>query len=123
MQEKKEMNGQGFTRRQFVKGAIMSAAGVSLLSILPGCGAAASSPAASGAQPEAKAGDNGIFIQGGDINMDGQTYTLEFIRPVKLVAMVNGEQKETGIWRSGNKHLVSVAPFVCATAWAAMMWM
>ena len=55
MQEKKEMNGQGFTRRQFVKGAIMSAAGVSLLSILPGCGAAASSPAASGAQPEAKA--------------------------------------------------------------------
>lgn len=110
MQEKKEMNGQGFTRRQFVKGAIMSAAGVSLLSILPGCGAAASSPADSGAQPEAKAGDNGIFIQGGDINMDGQTYTLEFIRPVKLVAMVNGEQKETGIWRSGNKHLVSVDP-------------
>lgn len=111
MQEKKEMSTQGFTRRQFVKGALMSAAGVSLLSILPGCGAAAASPAASaGSQPEAKAGDNGIFIQGGDVNMDGQTYTLEFIRPVKLVAMVNGEQKETGIWRSSNKHLVSVDP-------------
>ena len=54
--------------------------------------------------------EGGIYIQGGDINMNGQTYTLEFIQPVKLVAKIDGEEKTEGTWRSSNKHLVSVDP-------------
>ncbi len=42
--------------------------------------------------------------------MNGQTYTLEFIQPVKLVAKIDGEEKTEGTWRSSNKHLVSVDP-------------
>ena len=32
--------------------------------------------------------------------MNGQTYTLEFIQPVKLVAKIDGEEKTEGTWRS-----------------------
>lgn len=110
----------GVTRRQFVKGMAWGAAAISLSSILPGCAKAAavtegSTEGESSTEAETAAGadksmDGGIYIAGGDVNMNGQTYTLEFIQPVKLVAVVDGVEKTEGIWRSSNKHLVSVDP-------------
>lgn len=52
----------------------------------------------------------GLFLEGNSQNMDGQKYTLEFVQPVKLVAIVDGQIKTDGTWRSDNKHLVSVEP-------------
>lgn len=107
------------SRRQFVKGMAWGAAAISLSSILPGCAAAAVATGTEGttkgagettAPVSAGSPEGGIYIQGGDINMNGQTYTLEFIQPVKLVAKIDGEEKTEGTWRSSNKHLVSVDP-------------
>ena len=95
------------------------AAAISLSSILPGCAATAVATGTEGttkgagettAPVSAGSPEGGIYIQGGDINMNGQTYTLEFIQPVKLVAKIDGEEKTEGTWRSSNKHLVSVDP-------------
>lgn len=55
-------------------------------------------------------GDAGLFLEGGTEDMNNKTYTLEFVQPVKLVAMVGGKVKTDGTWRSSNKHLVSVDP-------------
>lgn len=109
-----------FTRRSFLKGLAMGTAAVSLASILPGCGK--ETPAGTAAlesssletdmpekETEAGSGADGIFIDGGDINMDGQTYRLEFIQPVRLVARINGKEQTEGSWRTSNKHLVSVS--------------
>lgn len=102
----------GITRRQFVKGLAIGAATLSLSAVLPGCTAASdsrtSAAESSGADVQSLTG--GIYIEGGDVNMNGQTYTLEFIQPVKLTAVVNGALQAGGTWRSGNKHLVSVDP-------------
>lgn len=108
---------QGISRRQFVKGMAMGAAAISLSAILPGCVKAETGNSGTESTPESSASssapaspEGGIYIQGGDVNMNGQTYTLEFIQPVKLTAIVNGQEKTEGIWRSSNRHLVSVDP-------------
>lgn len=113
-----ELLNEKFSRRSFLKGLAMGTAAVSLATILPGCagGSTTSGTSSSGADGgtagtesggSSSSGDSGIFIDGGDVNMDGQTYTLEFIQPVKLVAKIDGKEQE-GTWRSTNKHLVSV---------------
>ena len=110
-------SGHQITRRQFVTGLAAGTATLSLAAILPGCASSSSETTAAEEDTdeettaaESSSGDSGIFIEGGDVNMDGQAYTLEFIQPVKFVAKVDGEEKETGVWRSSNKHLVSVDP-------------
>lgn len=116
----------GMTRRQFMKGMALGAASLSLAAILPGCGssnsgttaaasaadttAAAATTAAAETTAAAAAPTGGIYIDGGDVNMDGQSYTLEFVQPVKLVAKIDGKEITDGTWRSTNKHLVSVTP-------------
>ena len=55
-------------------------------------------------------GDSGIFLYGQNENMDSKSYTLEFVQPIQMVAIVNGKEKTDGTWRSSNKHLVSVDP-------------
>ncbi|MCJ7834753.1 cadherin-like beta sandwich domain-containing protein [Cuneatibacter sp. NSJ-177] len=112
--------GPDLTRRQFVKGLAMGAATLSLAAILPGCSRAVSQTseetAATGTEPATTASaadktpEGGIYIEGGDVNMNGQTYTLEFIQPVKLTAVVDGVTQTEGTWRTSNKHLVSVDP-------------
>ena len=112
-----ELLKEKFSRRSFLKGLAFGTAAVSLATILPGCGnsgggASSGTTAAAGESSAADSGSSsgsGIFIDGGNTNMDGQTYTLEFIQPVHLVAMVDGKQPE-GTWRSTNRHLVSVDP-------------
>jgi len=96
----------GLTRRQFIKGVAVGAAAISLSSILPVFVEA--TPATSDDKSYAKTLKGGIYIDGGKVNMNAQTYTLEFIQPVKLVAVVNGQVQTEGIWRSDNKHFVSV---------------
>lgn len=54
--------------------------------------------------------EGGVYIEGLSDNMNGKSYTLEFVQPIKLVAVVNGKIKTDGTWRSSNKHLVSVDP-------------
>ena len=97
-----------FSRRTFMKGFAATTAAVSLSTILP-----ANILADKGQEAVAKdayASGNGIYINGGNVNMNDRTYTLEFTQPVKLEAVIRGEAQEEGIWRSSNKHLVSVDP-------------
>ncbi|MCQ2146548.1 MAG: cadherin-like beta sandwich domain-containing protein [Bacteroidales bacterium] len=75
-------------------------AAVSLSSILPIAEVKAAS--------KAKKIQDGIYIYGGNVNLTGKTYSLEFIQPVKLAAYVDGKMQSEGTWRSQNKHLVSV---------------
>ncbi|MGE4276998.1 MAG: cadherin-like beta sandwich domain-containing protein [Lawsonibacter sp.] len=96
----------GITRRQFIKGMAVGAATISLSSILPVF--ADSTSSTSKDESYAKNLKGGIYIDGGKVNMKNQTYTLEFIQPVKLVAVVNGTVETEGTWRSSNKHFVSV---------------
>ena len=95
------------SRRDFVKGLAFGAASLSLATILPGNIIRA---AEAGAEPAEGYSGDGIFIEGIDQNMDGQSYTLEFVKPVPLVAIINGQPSTEGVWRTTNKHLVAVAP-------------
>ena len=100
----------GMTRRTFVKGLAMSAAGLGIAAILPG---GIITAAAAGDEPQkvdlSNAAD-GIYIDGLKENMRGRTYTLEFVQPIKLVAVSDGKIQTEGTWRTSNKHLVSVDP-------------
>ncbi len=102
-------NRNGITRRDFVKGLAASAAGIGLVTLLPGgiLTSSAADTTTSGTSTVGKKGD-GIYIEGITENMKGKTYTLEFVQPIKLVAVCNGEVQTEGTWRTSNKHLVSV---------------
>ena len=96
-----------FSRRSFMKGLAMGTAAVSLSTILPS--AVMAEPGEESANASLAAfGGSGIYIDGGDVNMDGQVYELEFTQPVKLVAKINGVVQKEGVWRTDNKHLVSL---------------
>jgi len=119
---------KNITRRDFVKGMAAAGAGVGLVTILPN-GVITSADAAWG-WPTNKPSQNvvtnwwgsileswlpkikkdGIYIEGSTENMNNKTYTLEFVHPVKLVAVVDKEIQTEGTWCSSNKHLVSVTP-------------
>lgn len=113
-----EKEHNGISRRSFLKGTASGLALVSLSSILPGNEVKAATKLIepklnnlTAEEPSAvDAGQNGIFIDGGDTNMNGQTYSLEFVQPVKLTAYVDGKLQTEGVWRTTNKHLVSVDP-------------
>lgn len=99
---------QGVSRRDFVKGMAGVAAGVGLVTILP---SGVITAAAAGTQKE-KFGTrgSGIYIDGINQKMNNKKYTLEFVQPVQLVAIDGGKPQTEGVWRSSNKHLVSVDP-------------
>ena len=97
----------GISRRDFVKGLAFSAAGLGLATILPGN---IISAAEADKEPAGSYSGDGLYIQGIDQNMDGQTYSLEFVQPVQLVAVINGKEATDGTWRTSNKHLVAVTP-------------
>ena len=101
------------SRRSFVKTAAAGVAAVSFSSILPGNMLKAEGRHIPSDLPEpdkAPKKKSGIFIEGGDINLDGKKFDLEFVQPVKLAAFTGGEAQTEGTWRSSNKHLVSVTP-------------
>lgn len=101
------------SRRSFVKTAAAGVAAVSFSSILPGNILKAEEKHIPSDLPEpdkAPKKKSGIFIEGGDINLDGKKFELEFVQPVKLAAFTGGEVQTEGTWRSSNKHLVSVTP-------------
>ena len=91
---------QGIDRRSLIAGLVGGAVGMGIITLLPR-GIVAVSSAASG-------GD-GIFIEGNNANMTAKTYDMEFVQPLKLIAKKDGEIQTEGVWRSSNKHLVSVA--------------
>lgn len=97
-------NSGGISRRSFMKSAAAGVAMISFSSILPSASAKASTREA-GNQPSLS---DGLYIEGGDVNLTNQSYSLEFIQPVKLVAYKDGKIQTEGTWRSENKHLVSV---------------
>ncbi|MDD6212357.1 MAG: cadherin-like beta sandwich domain-containing protein [Clostridiales bacterium] len=99
----------GMTRRTFMKGMAAGVAAVSLASILPSNTEAEAASLIGSIKPS-KFKTDGIYIEGGYVNMKGKTYTLEFIQPVKLIAVSNKTVQTEGTWRSSNKHLVSVDP-------------
>lgn len=99
----------GMTRRTFVKGLAMGAAGIGIATILPGGIITAAAADTNTQQAIGKKGD-GIYIEGNSENMKGKKYTLEFVQPIKLVAVVGGKAQTEGTWRTSNKHLVSVDP-------------
>jgi len=99
-------NKRNISRRSFVKGSASGLALVSLSTILPGSQAKAASKLGF-LQNGLK---DGIYIDGGNINITGQTYQLEFIQPVKLCVYLDGTKQTEGTWRSANKHYVSVDP-------------
>ena len=101
---KKEMTNQqsGMTRRTFIKGAAAGVAMMSLASVLP------ANEVQAKVKTNKKVKKNGIYIEGGNTNLNGQTYSLEFIQPVYLKAYIDGVEQTEGIWRTSNKHLVSV---------------
>lgn len=112
-----KQNEPDMTRRAFVKKAAIGAATVSLASILPADIIKAEGRPYSHAEAplmppgkKAAARKSGIFIDGGDVNMDGRTFDLEFVQPVRLVAVKEGQVQTEGTWRTSNKHLVSVSP-------------
>lgn len=98
----------GITRRDFVKGLAAGAAGLGLVSILPG-GIISAAAADTKKEDVGKKGD-GIYIDGVAENLKGKKYTLEFVQPIKLVAVHGGKVQTEGTWRTSNKHLVSVDP-------------
>lgn len=105
----------GMSRRAFIKDLASGAAMVSFASILPLNEVKAATqvvaPVIDGAgepQPELEGLADGIYVEGGQVNLNGQTYSLEFVQPVQLVAYLNGVKQTEGIWRTQNKHLVSV---------------
>ena len=121
---------KNITRRDFVKGMAAAGAGVGLVTILPN-GVITSADAAWGwptvdSKPTGnivtnwwgsileawlpKVKKDGIYIEGNTENMNNKTYTLEFVQPVKLVAVVDKEVQTEGTWKSSAKHLVSVDP-------------
>ena len=102
MEEKKMTQQNGMTRRTFMKGAAAGVAALSLASVLP------ANEAQAAIKKTSKIKKNGIYVEGGNTNLNGQTYTLEFIQPVQLVAYIDGKAQTEGTWRSENKHLVSV---------------
>lgn len=99
----------GMTRRTFVKGLAMSAVGIGIATILPGGIITAAAADTTKKEQVGKRGD-GIYIDGVAENMKGKKYTLEFVQPIKLVAVVSGKIQTEGTWRTSNKHLVSVDP-------------
>ncbi len=104
---------KNISRRSFVKGLAAVAASAGIVSILPGVGGHAGRiTAASNARRNAAAAPtaDGIYILGLDEEMSGKTYDLEFVKPVQLVAIVDGKESTDGTWRTANKHLVAVAP-------------
>lgn len=102
-----ETKNQGMTRRAFMKNAAASMAMMSLSSILP-INELHASIRSNTPNIESSSLPDGIYIEGGNVNMDGKTYSLEFVQPVKLTVFLNGKQQLGGIWRTSNKHLVSV---------------
>lgn len=108
MSGKKENVQTGITRRDFVKGLAFGAASLGIATILPG-GIITAAEAAATRQEVGRQGD-GIYLDGVAENMSGKTYTLEFVQPIKLVAVLDGEIQTEGTWRTSNKHLVSVDP-------------
>jgi len=107
MSIEKKMN-QGVSRRDFVKGMAGVAAGVAAVTILPG--GVITAAAADAKKEKIGTKGNGIYIDGINKNMRNKTYTLEFVQPIKLIAVAEGKAQTEGIWRSSNKHLVSVDP-------------
>lgn len=105
---------QGMSRRTFVKDIMAGMAVVSFSSILPINEVKAAhklaSPVLNGKNPEPRQMADGIYIAGGQTNLNGQIYSLEFVQPVRLTAFLNGELQTEGTWRTQNKHLVSVDP-------------
>jgi glyoxylase-like metal-dependent hydrolase (beta-lactamase superfamily II) len=99
-----------FSRRSFMKGFAATTAAVSLSTILPATILADKKEEAEADSAEAYASGNGIYIDGGNVNMNGKTYTLEFTQPVQLKAVVGGKEQTEGVWRSNYRHLVSVDP-------------
>ncbi len=99
-----------FSRRTFLKGFAATTAAVSLSTILPANILAAKGEGAEAEQGKAYAAGDGIYINGGSVNMDGKNYTLEFTQPVQLVAILDGKEQSEGVWRSNYRHLVSVDP-------------
>lgn len=99
----------GITRRDFVKGLAVGAAGIGVATILPGGIITAAAANTNSKQTIGKKGD-GIYMEGNAENMHGKKYTLEFVQPIKLVAVVGGKTQTEGTWRTSNKHLVSVDP-------------
>jgi glyoxylase-like metal-dependent hydrolase (beta-lactamase superfamily II) len=102
----------GITRRTFLKGLAAGAVGISIASVMPGNLISAAMVSADEVthttDSDAKKMKDGIYMDGSAVNMSGSHYTLEFIQPIKLIAVVGGIIQTEGIWRSGNKHLVSV---------------
>ena len=97
----------GISRRDFVKGLALGAAGLSLATILPGNIISAAEPET---EPATSYSGDGLYIAGTDQNMDGQSYSLEFVQPVQMVAIIDGKEATDGTWRTSNKHLVAVTP-------------
>lgn len=107
-----EINQQetGMTRRTFVKGLAIGAAGLGIATILPGCIITAAAADKETKRPDMKNAADGIYIDGLKENLKGKSYTLEFVQPIQLIAVVGGEVQTEGTWRTSNKHLVSVSP-------------
>ena len=99
-----------FSRRTFMKGFAATTAAVSLSTILPATILADKGEEAEAVAADVYASGNGIYLDGGNVNMNGKSYTLEFTQPVQLKAVVGGKVQTEGVWRSNYKHLVSVDP-------------
>lgn len=113
MSDKKKSDSKGISRRDFIKGLAIGTAGLGVAAIMPGGIITAVSAANTETVPSAsEAGlyGDGIYMQGQAENMRSKTYTLEFVQPIKLIAVKDGKEQTEGTWRSENKHLVSVDP-------------
>ena len=108
--KKENVQSSGITRRDFVKGLAIGAAGLGIATILPGGIITAASAADTTTKQQVGKQGDGIYIDGVAENMKSKTYTLEFVQPIKLVAVKDGKVQSEGTWRTTNKHLVSVDP-------------
>ena len=110
MVKMENVQSSGITRRDFVKGLAIGAAGLGIATILPGGIITAASAADTTTKQQVGKQGDGIYIDGVAENMKSKTYTLEFVQPIKLVAVKDGKVQSEGTWRTTNKHLVSVDP-------------
>ena len=123
--KKENVQSSGITRRDFVKGLAIGAAGLGIATILPGGIITAASAADTTTKQQVGKQGDGIYIDGVAENMKSKTYTLEFVQPIKLVAVKDGKvQSEApgappiSTWSLWTR----TEPPSCGTAWAATMW-
>ena len=100
--KKENVQSSGITRRDFVKGLAIGAAGLGIATILPGGIITAASAADTTTKQQVGKQGDGIYIDGVAENMKSKTYTLEFVQPIKLVAVKDGKVQSEGTWRTTN---------------------